>query len=109
MDKLVKKYNKIFPEIKQLKISKGNNRKRFKAEYVLYGKNKKVYFGQIGAHTYYDGASKVKRDGYIARASKIKNKEGEICLQGTWYSCIIRLLYFMVRWIYSFIYRSLDL
>ena len=34
-------------------------------------------FGDPNANTFYDGASQEKRKSYKARASKIKNKQGE--------------------------------
>ena len=77
MDKKIAEYTERFPYVTEMYITKSNRKnKRFKAKFILYGKHKVVHFGLLGAKTYFDGASKKKRDSYLARARKIKNKEG---------------------------------
>lgn len=54
--------------------------------YMLVTAGKKIHFGYKGpngevAQTYFDGASEEKRNAYRARASKIKNKAGELTYQ----------------------------
>ena len=72
-------YKKIFPTVKNLKIGPSSAKnKRFCATFTLKGENKKVNFGLDTATTYFDDPSlKTKRYAYLARASKITNKDGK--------------------------------
>ena len=78
MDKKIIEYTLLFPVVTQLRITNSNRKnKRFRADFVMNGQHRVVHFGLKNAQTYFDGASKKKRDSYLARASKIKNKKGE--------------------------------
>jgi len=54
----------------------GNSNMKNKRLYVIY-KNKIIHFGSKNGQTYYDHKDKNKRNAWIARHSKIKNKHGE--------------------------------
>ncbi|AEA06954.1 conserved hypothetical protein [Lausannevirus] len=75
MQARIKEYQRIFPNVKNLKITKsGRSQKRYKAEFMMDGEPHIVHFGQKGAFTFADGAPESKRQAYRARHSKILNK-----------------------------------
>ncbi len=55
----------------------GKSKAKNKRFYVVYN-GKLINFGQPGANTYADGASKQKRDAFRARHSRIKLKDGTL-------------------------------
>lgn len=74
----IKQYQKRFPSVKNLTVKPSNKKdKRFVAEFQIGAKSYKKHFGLKNAFTYFDGAPITKRNGYIARASKITNKDGK--------------------------------
>lgn len=74
---LAKKYMKLFPEVRDLIIVQSNRiNKRYRAEFVMNGKDYVVHFGQLGALTYLDRKDAAKRNAYQSRASKIRDKSG---------------------------------
>lgn len=78
LNELAEKYMKKFPKVKKLRLTESDRHgKRLKALFMLDGKKHTIHFGDFYSETYYDGASETKRRAYQARASKIKNKEGE--------------------------------
>ena len=54
----------------------GVSDKKEKRFYVIY-QNKKINFGSRTGSTYIDHRNKIKRDAWIARHSKVRNKKGE--------------------------------
>lgn len=54
----------------------GVSDKKEKRFYVIY-QNKKINFGSRTGSTYIDHRNKIKRDAWIARHSKVRNKRGE--------------------------------
>ncbi|ALX27665.1 hypothetical protein GMAR_ORF291 [Golden Marseillevirus] len=75
MQARIREYQRIFPTVKNLRITNSDrSQKRYKATFLLDGEEKTVHFGQRGAFTYADGAPESKRRAYRARHSKILNK-----------------------------------
>lgn len=71
-------YMRRFPQVKNLTLKRSPREgKRLVANFTMFGQHHTVHFGQWGAFTYADGATKEKRDSYRARASKITNKNGQ--------------------------------
>lgn len=74
-------YERRFPRIKIFSFRyepKEFPTKRVLVQFLVKGDKRlhTVVFGQRGAQTYFDGASREKRDAYRARASRIKNAAG---------------------------------
>jgi hypothetical protein len=70
------KYVNRFPVVKDLVITEIKGNRRFKAVFKMHNRVHTVQFG-TSYDTYFDRKDKVKRDSYRARASKIKNGDGE--------------------------------
>lgn len=78
MNKQIQLYEQRFPSVTNLKIIEVNQCGKRYIAFFTYKKTTQmmVRFGQIGAFTYFDGASEKKQKSYKARASKITNKYG---------------------------------
>lgn len=73
-----RKYRKIFPEVKRLKIEESKRKgKRLKATFVLNGEKKTVHFGDSHSLTYYDKKDEKLRKTVAGSLLARVNKEGK--------------------------------
>lgn len=76
---LAKRYMRMFPAVTDLTIGPSNRiNKRYRADFMMDGKWRIVHFGQLGAVTYLDRRDSRKKNAYQSRASKIRDKSGEV-------------------------------
>ena len=71
-------YMRNFPSVTELTVTPSKNqKKRFRAIYLLNGELRTTTFGSRYGVTHIDGADDKRRDNYRKRAMHIKNRNGD--------------------------------